>query len=136
MARRTARRRSKRTRRIIAACWSLAAFFALGYLPTIMLKSPVISMTASACLIIPFGSRSGRLKQAVFRGLGLGCAAGVGVWSALTYGGQLSGQFTSLALVYIAATAAMCAAVSVLFCHLVKKRRELGQGWTGGGDCG
>ena len=82
-------------------------------------------MSAAACLIIPFGSMSSRARQAIFRGLFLGFAAGAGVWSALTYGGRSGGELAKLAVIYVVVTTAMCLAVSLLFWHLGKKRRRL-----------
>jgi len=120
----------KLSRRVATACWSVAGFFSLGYFPTAMAKGPVISMTAAACLIIPFGVRSASFRQALLRGLGLGLTAGVGVWSALSYQGKLPREFSNLAMIYIPATAAMCVAVSALFCHAARKRRSLmARGW-------
>jgi hypothetical protein len=121
-----ARRKSKkRSGRFLRICWSVAAFFSLGYFPTAMARTPVISMAAVACLIIPFGEKSVTLKQAAFRGLGLGLLAGISVWSALSHGGRLPPEISNRALLYIPATAGLCLAVSLLFCHVGKKRRSL-----------
>jgi hypothetical protein len=127
MARKVSR---KAARRSAAIFWSLAGFFSLGYFPTMMAKTPVISMTVATCLIVPFAARSVRLRRAILRGLGLGFVAGVGIWSALSYGGRLPRGLSHLALIYVAATAGMCAAASALFYHVGKKRRGLmEEGW-------
>jgi len=120
----------KRLSRFKIICLSAAGFFALGYVPTFFAKAPVISMTAATCLVIPFGSRCKRLWQAVLWGVGLGLAAGAGIFSAWSYGAPLEGEASNLAMIYVAATTGMCLAAAMMFCYVAEKRRRmLEEGW-------
>jgi hypothetical protein len=111
---------SRRVRRI---CWSVAAFFALGYFPTALIHSPVASMSAAACLIIPFGSTARSLWRGALRGVGLGFLAGAGIWSALSRGGGYP-YLSRIALSYVPLTMCMCGAVAVLCAYLAENRRR------------
>jgi len=115
-----------RLRRLIRAAWATAAFFSIGYFPTMLLAwaklvgPPVVSMAVATVLTVPFGISAGNLRRGLLRGAWLGLAAGVGVWAGLNYGPQQRG--TSGTLVFLFATAAMCAAVGAWFgwrahCH-------------------
>ncbi|MFW6133516.1 MAG: hypothetical protein ACOC8F_06425 [Planctomycetota bacterium] len=126
----------KLSRRVIRALWAAAAFYAIGYLPTLLLRmaagaiAPMSgSLALAACVIIPFGGKAASLRWAVWRGLFYGTIAGVGIWSALSFGGA-STATGGYAAVYIAATAVLCAGVSALFYHLTQKRlRKLEEQW-------
>jgi len=88
--------------------------------------SPVASMAAAACLVIPLGSRAGSLARALLRGAALGALAGAGICGALAFGRNVAPQqLTRLAAVYVGATAGMCAAVAALFFHLAGRRKQL-----------
>ena len=107
--------------------WSCAAFFALGYFPTAMSHSPVISTAAAACVVIPFGSRAQSVVRGTLRGLGLGLVAGIATLGALTMpAGQLApAQKIRLVTATIGATAGLCAAVAGLFAYLSRRRARL-----------
>ena len=120
-------RRLSLSRRMAAVFWSCAAFFALGYFPTAMSHSPVISTVAAACVAIPFGSKSASVPRGTLRGLGLGLVAGIASLGALTMrAGQLTpAQTAKLVAATVGATAAMCAAVGGLFACLARRRARL-----------
>ena len=65
--------------------WVCAGFFALGYFPTVIAKSPVISMVVAAAAMVPVGSRSSGPVRGAIRGAILGAIAGVGSFGAVTY---------------------------------------------------
>ena len=118
------------SRRFTIIFWSLAGFYSLGYFPTAMFHNPIISMSAAACVIIPYGGRCNKLRQAMIRGLGLGFVAGAGIWSALLGGRELPPELARMSYVYIGATSFMCFAVAVVFCRIARRRRqELQKGW-------
>jgi len=120
-------RRSSLSRRTAAVFWSCAAFFALGYFPTAMSHSPVISTAAAACVVIPFGSRARSVVRGVLRGFALGLMTGIASLGALTMRtGQLApAQTAGLAAATIGATTGLCAAVAGLFAYLARRRARL-----------
>ncbi len=117
-------------RRIARISWSIAAFFALGYFPTMLMRGvqqvgpPVVSMASAACLIVPFGSTARSVLRALLRGAGLGAVCGAGIWAALVQG-LVDETLADKAMGYIPATTVLCAAVAALFAHLAENRREL-----------
>ncbi|MBS3734440.1 MAG: hypothetical protein KGY99_05885 [Phycisphaerae bacterium] len=114
----------------------MAAFYALGYFPTVLLRlaqtplaPPSASLALAACLIIPYGGKARSMRRALWRGASYGTIAGVGIWSALRFGGAPSNG-ADYAAVYIGATAGVLTGVAALFHHLTQKRlRELEQQW-------
>ena len=64
-------------KRISQVTWSMALFFALGYLPTLLFHRPDPSVVLAAMAVIPFGARARSVRGGVLRGLGLGAIAGV-----------------------------------------------------------
>ena len=79
------RRKRRPTRRVTRTLWLVAVFFAIGYFPTVMLRSPVISMIVAACAVIPLASLSTGPLHGARRAVGFAIVAGVGMYSALTY---------------------------------------------------
>jgi len=124
------RSRRKRTSRVMAVIWSVAAFSAIGSVPMVMLRNPGlairISMVAAACAVIPYGIRSRSLLQGALRGAGLGFVAGSSLVSALDGLRLVPAQaFGRLGATYLTGTVVMCAAVALLFAHLAQRRRRM-----------
>ena len=78
------RRKSLLPKSVSRAMWSMAAFFGVGYLPTIFLGNPVMGMGLATGLMIPFGSRAPTVLRGAMRGAALGCFAGLAMFGALT----------------------------------------------------
>lgn len=116
---------SKRVRNVLYAA---AAFFAIGYFPTMMMpgRNPVVSMALAAAAIIPFGCLSGSVRQGVLRGAALGAIAGAAISAAMVYRRPLPVEYlVRIPLVYLPATAAMCAVIAGVFAHMSARRRRL-----------
>ena len=64
-------------KRISRVTWSMALFFALGYLPTLLCHRPDPSVVLAAMVVIPFGARARSVRAGALRGLGLGTIIGV-----------------------------------------------------------
>lgn len=78
------RRKSLLPKSASRAMWSMAAFFGVGYLPTILLGNPVVGMGLATGLMIPFGSRAPTVLRGALWGAALGCFAGLAMFGALT----------------------------------------------------
>ena len=81
----------ERSRRVRRAAWAVALFFAIGYFPTVLLGSPVLSMAVAACVAIPYGSRCERPGQGAVRGGLVGTVAGLAMAGGLF--GLLAGAY-------------------------------------------
>jgi hypothetical protein len=122
--------KKKRSSRVMAVIWSVAAFSAIGSLPMMVLRNPGlavrVSMVAAACAIIPYGIRSRSLLQGALRGAGLGFIAGSSLVSVLDGMRLIPPQvFPRMGATYLTGTIAMCVAVSMLFAHLAQRRRRM-----------
>ena len=78
------RRKGLLPKSVTRTLWSMAAFFGVGYLPTIFLGNPVMGMGLATGLMIPFGSRAPTTLRGALWGGALGCFAGLAMFGALT----------------------------------------------------
>jgi hypothetical protein len=76
-------KRPSHSKRAAAAVWSAIAFLAIGYVPTLLLGSPAVSMILSAATVIPYGSKASSVRRGLLRGALLGLAAGLAMTSAV-----------------------------------------------------
>ena len=76
-------KRPSRSKRAAAAVWSAIAFLAIGYVPTLLLGSPAVSMILAAAAVIPYGSKASSAGRGLLRGALLGLAAGLAMTSAV-----------------------------------------------------
>ncbi len=77
----------KRSRfaKAMRAIWSICAFFALAYFPTVILGGDGrASMVACAMLAIPFGATATSVRWGVIRGAVLGLVAGMSMGGAMS----------------------------------------------------
>ena len=77
-------RKSLLPKPVTRTMWAMAAFFGVGYLPTIFLGNPVMGMGLATGLMIPFGSRAPTILRGALWGAALGCFAGLAMFGALT----------------------------------------------------
>ena len=121
----------RRARLVRIAAWSIVGFMALGYVPTALAHSPLISLPAAALAVIPYGSRLARPLRAALAGLGLGMVAGLAVASGLLQGLPVAQDLAlAFALQYAAATAAICAVVGAVSGYLgLRRRRNVQTQW-------
>lgn len=137
-------RHKRHTSRFQAIAWSMGLFFALGYLPSVVLKAPqttiLVVMFAATCAVIPFGMRAKTVLRGAACGAALGYVAGmsavlaisqtqgVGVVSPTTAPTATTAptpeDFTGFFFAYSLAVAAFCAAVAGGFAYLGSKRRR------------
>ncbi len=122
-------------RRLLRALWAVAGFFAIGYFPTVLVRlsdfravaPTTISLGLAAAAIFPIGGMAPTRRRAIWRGLGLGIVAGVGLWSALSVGTDAHPVHV---LPYPLMMVALCTAVAVLFQYLTQKRiKQMEDGW-------
>jgi hypothetical protein len=111
------------------AIWAIAAFLVIGYVPTLYVKAPTISIALAACAIIPLGSAARSLPRALARGIGLGAVAGMAIAMALievllTEASQKEQTAPRFLMLFTTTTAAMCGLVSAIFWYVAKRRRQ------------
>ncbi len=109
--------------------WAIAGFLVIGYVPTLYVKNPTISIALAACAVIPLGSGAKSLPRAIGRGIGLGAAAGMAVAMALievllTEASQKDLGAPRFLMLFTTTTATMCGIVSGIFWYIAKRRRQ------------
>ena len=120
------KRKVRPTSGAMKVAYCLVGFFALGYFPTLYLGDFRISMVSAVLAVIPFGIKTTALRKGAVRGASLGIVAGAGMIVGLVHFQVQQNSIVpgNLALLYLTATAMMCAAVCTLFAYLSRKRQD------------
>ncbi len=142
------RHKKKKSRRFQKIVWSMGLFFVLGYLPSVVLKTPqtaiLATVLAATCGVIPFGMRAKTVLRGAVYGATLGYIAGMSAVLAIAKGKGVTlvstttapttvpmtttvpaqEEFAGFFLAYPLAVAGFCAIVAAGFAHLASKRRR------------
>jgi hypothetical protein len=115
--------------------WAAAIFFAVGYLPTLWLKHPAVSMMLAAAGMTRIGAKSSSPLRAAGSGLWLGLLAGLAIGGALAQTQMPEEAFVTqgrrvellirMLVIFGPATAGLCAAVGLVFAFAARRRARL-----------
>lgn len=104
---------------------AVAAFVGIGYLPSYLMHSPVLSIPLACGAMVLVAAKLGRPLRGFFAGAALGAICGAAIAGGLASGQQIPPQqFTPFMFKYLAAVAGLCAVIGLVFGYTALRRRQ------------